>query len=214
MSDTSKATGHIIFPDERDSKFVLAATGKGWKFRSRYHRIPELFDQGPVPACVGFSSHLIARMPPKPADNKDLPLPYDVYEQSRVADNIPKNVGGSSIRGGLKVLKSLGVISRFDWIPDVQTLIEAVRDVGPVLAGTPWSQHMALVNDNGYVVYEPDDSHSGHAYVLSGVERDKGFIIANSWGPGWGNNGRAWISFATLEKLFKDGGVFALPIKA
>jgi hypothetical protein len=50
--------------------------------------------------------------------------------------------------------------------------------------------------------YEQRDD-SGHAVVLSGyrlVGGRKQFLIHNSWGPRWGDNGYAWISDAMVQK--------------
>jgi hypothetical protein len=50
--------------------------------------------------------------------------------------------------------------------------------------------------------FAPADAESAHAILLAGyVTRPTGrfFLIHNSWGPGWGEGGYAWIHEATLR---------------
>jgi C1A family cysteine protease len=73
---------------------------------------------------------------------------------------------------------------------------------------------MFMPTEDGWLrVIGPEDG--GHEYLLIGADRDKkcphdGSIGAvrmlNSWGPNWGENGRAWISRANLEYLLKNEG--------
>jgi C1A family cysteine protease len=37
--------------------------------------------------------------------------------------------------------------------------------------------------------------------------------MVNSWGPGWGQNGRAWITFKDLDRLIKAEGEAAVAME-
>jgi C1A family cysteine protease len=47
---------------------------------------------------------------------------------------------------------------------------------------------------NGTITYSPDRL-GGHAFVIVGYD-ETGFFVQNSWGPGWGDNGIAHMSYA------------------
>jgi hypothetical protein len=53
------------------------------------------------------------------------------------------------------------------------------------------------------VIQDYDDYSGGHAVTISGY-RDtpsgKQFLIHNSWGTGWGDNGYAWVTEKTVQK--------------
>jgi hypothetical protein len=51
-------------------------------------------------------------------------------------------------------------------------------------------------------------SLGGHAMILTGYDDQKGaFHILNSWGTGWSDGGRGWISYGALRKYALEGYV-------
>jgi hypothetical protein len=54
----------------------------------------------------------------------------------------------------------------------------------------------------------------GHCYVLNGVNTTaRVFRMKNSWGRGWGIDGRASISFADMERLILDNGEACMAVQ-
>ncbi len=51
-----------------------------------------------------------------------------------------------------------------------------------------------------------------HAFAVIGYDKDRGFRIQNSWGPGWGDNGRAWWSYDDWADNVEDAWVFRLAV--
>jgi C1A family cysteine protease len=72
---------------------------------------------------------------------------------------------------------------------------------------------MFMADSEGYIDDIGGKDVGGHAYVLIGANRLKqskhgiGAVrILNSWGTGWEDHGRAWISFEMLRWLLSQDG--------
>jgi hypothetical protein len=51
------------------------------------------------------------------------------------------------------------------------------------------------------------DVEGGHEIAVIGLDIDrKNVTILNSWGPGWGDHGRALMTWDTLDGLLDQGG--------
>lgn len=64
------------------------------------------------------------------------------------------------------------------------------------------SLNNSYINENGFWTYNPssdDKVVSGHAMCVIGYDDDKqAFLVQNSWGTGWGKNGRFWLPYSKL----------------
>ena len=47
--------------------------------------------------------------------------------------------------------------------------------------------------------YTITESELNHAVVIIGYDAAGNYLIKNSWGKGWGNNGFGWVSGASAE---------------
>ena len=113
---------------------------------------------------------------------------------------------GTSVRAGAKVLKQLGFIESYHWARKLWEVVEALLYEGPVVLGTDWFVKMSRPN-KWNVMRARGGMQGGHAYLATGVHVPKQLIrIRNSWGTGWGLNGRAWIRFRDMKKLLKRQG--------
>jgi len=72
-----------------------------------------------------------------------------------------------------------------------------------MVAGTKWYSGLS----NGTDMRIEGRQQGGHAYLINGVDEDRGtFRVKNSWGRSWGNNGSGTMAIDTFEKLLNDGG--------
>lgn len=83
-----------------------------------------------------------------------------------------------------------------------------LSDGQPVVFGTKLAQ--SFLRFRGPGVYSRSQQEplldGGHAMVLIGYDDDrKAFRLQNSWGTGWGDQGRAWLSYDTFYHG-PDGG--------
>jgi C1A family cysteine protease len=133
--------------------------------------------------------------------------PGHVYREAQKVDEWPgEDYSGTSVRAGAKVLQALGFIASYHWAYDVETVVQAVLERGPVVVGTSWYRDMFLPDASGLVT-PSGPLVGGHAYVLNGTNRKTGLFRAkNSWGRSWGKGGAFWLSYETLERLLHESG--------
>ena len=172
-------------------------------------------NQGNTPMCVGYAwAHWIADGPVTHTGVQPPIAPNLIYYEAQKVDEWPgENYDGTSVRGGAKYLTNSGKVGNYYWAYDVQTLINTILQLGPVVVGTNWYYNMFYPNLNG-VISIGGSLAGGHAYVLNGVDTvNKLFRIKNSWGQSWGKSGHAFISFTDMTRLINERGEICLAIE-
>jgi len=172
-------------------------------------------DQFVSPRCVGYAwAHWLEDGPvthPGPPPTVD---PVWIYQEAQRLDEWPGEAyDGTSVRGGAKALRAAGRISEYRWAWDIETLIRAVLDVGPVVVGTLW--YSGMFQPDMFDVIRPIGSVvGGHAYVINGVNLKRGLLrMKNSWGRSWGGDGRAMIEIEDFDRLLREDGEACLAIE-
>jgi C1A family cysteine protease len=72
----------------------------------------------------------------------------------------------------------------------------AVRANHPVVFGAPVSQQFCDYRGDNTVFTRPDDWVGRHAMIITGVRKRVSrfeFLLRNSWGLGWGDDGHVWV---------------------
>jgi len=166
-------------------------------------------DQGWLSHCVGFSwvGWLEAGPVRHVSNTKPVYDPSRLYRQAQKVDEWKgENYAGTSVRAGAKILQRKGFIKNYYWARDLNAVIQAILTRGPVVVGTAWYSRMDQPTKGG-VVRARGRLLGGHAYLLTGVNRDKQLLrIRNSYGPTWGQKGRAYIPFQDMAKLLRMQG--------
>ena len=211
-------TGRVYSKDDRDLKYLIsdsplyiksAQTEKYWDDNQWWG------NQGNTPQCVGYAwAHWIDDGPIIHPGSHPLVSPQLIYTEAQKIDEWPgENYNGTSVRAAAKYLKSINRISSYLWAFDVNTLVNTVLNIGPVVVGTDWWYNMFFPNNKG-IIKATGFIVGGHAYVINGVDiKTKYFRIKNSWGQGWGQSGHAYISFADMQKLMNKRGEVCLAIE-
>ena len=83
-------------------------------------------------------------------------------------------------------------ISSYMKLSSVDDIKTALMKYGYVIASMPWHANYQL--KNGVYTYSSNDIRGYHAVVIYGWNKD-GWLVHNSWGKSWGNNGRFIVPF-------------------
>lgn len=171
---------------------------KKWEFWG------EPLDQGETPHCVGFSMANFGINEPvnTPYLNSDGHL---FYYKCKVVDGEPNKENGSYIRSAAKVLRNEGVIETYAFAYDIYAIKWWIINKSPMIVGTIWTEEMLNPNADD-IITTGGAILGGHAYLLTEWTEDNYIGIQNSWGKHWGINGKAYISMADFEKIFKYDG--------
>ena len=232
-----KGLGRHYSPDTRDANFPMRTLLPARAFTGvkRWWDSGAWLDQGQTGTCVGHGwAHWFEDSPVNPLGTVD---PFGIYRDACLIDEWEDNddqdlFWGTSVRAGAEVLKTRDGISSYYWAEPVnddgglQDVIDAVGYKGPVVMGTNWYPMMevpiyklwpdGLVRKTLLLGGIDQQPVGGHCYVLNGVDvPNRLFRMKNSWGRGWGSNGRAVISFGNVRRLLKEDGeaCIALQVK-
>jgi len=176
-------------------------------------------DQGESTMCVCYSwLHWLEDGPviqdAIPGRKKPIMAPEAFYKECQTRDQWEgENYPGTSVRAGAKILKQLGLISEYRWAHSVNEIINTILMLGPMVVGTKWLSGMSEPDRKGFIKPTGRD-FGGHAYLLNGVDVNKGFFrVKNSWGKDWGKEGHAFLKIDDFEKLFNQNGEACIAVE-
>lgn len=208
MSKTPFPLGRLPALDVRDRAFplrqLLAAAERlaGYQY---WWANGGWFDQGSRPTCVGASAwHWLVDAPvTKGAAHS----PEEIYALAQELDEWPgATYDGTSVRGAAKALAQLGYISSYWWAWDLDTIVRALLNRGPIVLGTNWYAEMFNPPASG-VVTLGGSLAGGHAYVADGVNTTAQLVrCKNSWSREWGRRGFFYLRFPDLQRLLVEEG--------
>jgi C1A family cysteine protease len=215
--------GRLPQPDKRNANYPMPMRDVPPGVRRRMWNAGEVLDQGATPQCVGYAGY--GWLEGGPVINRRMTFsPTDLYHMAQDNDEWPgHDYDGSSTLGLMKALKQLGYVNTYVWATDADTLAKWILTTGPVLIGVNWYLDFFTPNvENGFIEIG-GEIVGGHELRVIGVDLDKScpdgskgaFRFVNSWGRGWGTQGRAYLSIKDLDRLLQEDGeaVTAIEIK-
>jgi hypothetical protein len=125
----------------------------------------------------------------------------------------PESYGGTSVKAGGSLGVHRGLFSEYRWAFGIDEVLKTLTTVGRVIFGVPWFEGMYEAPGGKVVI---SGSQVG-AHCIGSDEikwSNETVIWQNSWGLGYGVNGRAAISFTDLDRLLREGGEAMVPIAA
>ena len=211
--------GRIAAPDERDKKYRIRSMLEPRPLRLwRYWNDLQWWgDQGENPWCVAYAwLHALEDGPRTIKGKGPVIPPHELYKAAQQNDEwAGEGYDGTSVRGGAKALAAAGRIAEYRWAWDIDTVVEALLNVGPLVVGTNWYRSMFEPEYNGDLLVAKGSLAGGHAYVLNGVNLKRGLLrVKNSWGRSWAGDGRAWMEIETFERLLNEDGEACIGIES
>lgn len=188
--------------------------------RTTYHaRHGEVFDQGNVGACTAMAALGLMNTEPfvgsKLFTTEDALAFYSretALDDRQIPGRYPPDDTGSTGLWSMKQLRADGLIPAYRWAFSLAT-VKRLLQVSPISLGLPWFNSMFDVDAHGFLVVQSFTGLAGgHQIEATGVDFERQAVeITNSWGPGWGHNGRAFLRFTHLDQLLKLHGDVAVP---
>lgn len=183
--------------------------------RSKIWECKTVLDQGNEGSCVGhgFAHELISR--PYPQRRVKGPDAVKIYKAAQDIDEWPgNNYSGTSVLAGAKATMQLypGVMESYRWANTIQDIVATLGYYGPIVIGVNWYTGCYSADSEG-LIHVSGSIAGGHCVLLNGVDVAKNrFLLTNSWGEGWGTQGKAWITFEDIDRLLHEGGDFCVPV--
>lgn len=161
-----------------------------------------------ITAAGAAASHGIFHTGEYPLDEAFAVL---LYQLATRLDNVPGQYEptdtGSTGLGVAKALKALGLIDSYAHAFSLDA-VRAALQTGPVIIGTVWRMSMETPAADGRIPVDPASGVAGgHEVVLDEYDADRDrFWLTNSWGPGWGVQGRGYLTADDLQVLLSQRG--------
>jgi hypothetical protein len=132
-----------------------------------------------------------------------------IYSKATTLDDVegtyPPDDTGSSGLAVAKAAKGFGLISGYKHAFSSDDALAALCEF-PVIIGINWRTGCDNPDSKGHIKYT-GKVRGGHEICLDEIDVSKKLVwFRNSWGSGWGDNGRANMSFADLDKALSDQG--------
>lgn len=210
----SRTFDRVVRFDERSRNYPIRALLKAdIKPRSYTWACPVWLDQGSDGACTGFAVSHEAAARPVMVKGITYKVAMEVYRRAQQLDEYPgENYEGSSVLGAIKAGTERKWYLEYRWAFGEEDLMLAVGHHGPAVIGINWYESMFNPDTKGVIIVG-GQVVGGHAILCNGFNVKTGlYRLHNSWGKGWGVNGEAFISRASMARLLKEEGEACIPV--
>lgn len=207
--------GRIVEHDERSRQYAFRAAAPQPIVSVRHNRNIPVLDQGQLGSCTGNAATGALGSDPffqtlAPATTLDEDFAVKLYEQATTLDNVPGEYPptdtGSSGIGVAKALQQRGLISGYQHTFSFNDFLQALLGY-PVIIGVTWYENFFEPDNNGIISIAGSQEAGGHEIVCDEIDADRKLVgLTNSWGTGWGLQGRFYIPFDLMEQLLDDNG--------
>jgi hypothetical protein len=157
-------------------------------------------DQGQTNHCVGFGWAAWGDCAPVEDTFQDADA-HAIYYECKQLDGQPGLENGSTVRSGAKAMVKRGRLGAYLFGSKTDEIKQWVTSHGPIVIGSDWTQDMFHPDANG-LISPTGVVAGGHCYLLLGYDpANDHFQFDNSWGPGWGANGRFFMRATDFDQL-------------
>lgn len=210
--------GRHVVHDSRSLRYAFRAAPRRKLSSVRHDVHIPILDQGNVGSCTGHAGTAAiasgefwtaGRLVVKADAQSAHAYAVDLYSQATELDPWPgQYVPDDTGSDGLSIAKALqqrGLISGYQHALSLQDALAALAGQ-VVMIGSSWLAGMFDPGPDGRLTVSGAVA-GGHEYALDEIDCERQRVwIRNSWGEGWGISGRAWMTWADLERLLADEG--------
>lgn len=167
------------------------------------------YDQGQTPQCVAYTAKGMLNTAPfsaaEPYYRRSKYDPSTFYAGAQRMDEWPgEDYDGTSGRGVLRYLMSIGIITEYRWCFGLTDLLQTLSHHGPVSVGAWWKSGMWQPDSNGLVRYQ-GSRDGGHQFEAIGVHpKVEEVEFMNTWSERWGLRGRFRMKFDQVDLMLAD----------
>jgi hypothetical protein len=208
--------GRHVVHDPRSRDYVAKQASQVVSVKHQAHGLP--LNQGQIGSCT--ANALCGALDSDPDFTGGTPLTEDnavaVYELETKLEGQPyppNDPGGSGLMV-CKAAKQMGLISSYSHAFGIDQALQALV-LRPVITGINWYSSFDTPDANGLVQIAADATvRGGHEIVADEIDADNKLVwFWNSWGDGWGVQGRFCMSFDTWDQLLQERGDVTVPVK-
>ncbi|EFC80881.1 hypothetical protein [Parafrankia sp. EUN1f] len=216
--------GRHIRHDRRSLRFAVAGVPTSALESKRWTRRVPVFDQGSLGSCTGQAAagwvgtdNAVrdgASVSPVNGRRVDELFAVALYGVATQVDDYPGTYPptdtGSDGLSVAKALQQVGLCSTYSHAFSLQAMLTALQ-AGPVMVGTVWLTEMFTPAGDGRLRIR-GNAEGGHEYLVDEIDVDRKRVwLTNSWGPGFGLDGRAYLTWADMDALLQRQGDVTVP---
>lgn len=222
IPSTDPRLGRHVAHDSRSLRYAAPVLPRSALVSQHWTRRSPILDQGSIGSCCGnavagwLATDTLDRQ--GRADVTEATA-LDLYHRATVLDEFdgvwePDDTGSSGL-GAAKALQQTGQCGAYAHAFTLQALTSALQS-GPALIGISWYESMFDPDGDGRIrVLSSSGLAGGHELLVDQVDVQGGVPmkvwVTNSWGTGWGVEGRGWLTASDLAWLLADDGDVTMP---
>lgn len=219
-SDSGGRLGRHIQHDPASRRYAFDTSGITVTPVRHTRNVP-VFDQGDLGSCTGNAAVGSVATDPlyeqlTSAPTLDETLAVKTYSLATTLDSDPDNYPptdtGSTGIAAAKALVKLGLVAGYQHTFSFTDFLKALS-VGPVMLGINWYDSFDNPDNAGLIkIASGAQVRGGHEIYADEITSDQRIGVTNSWTDTWGLKGRAYFSFATVERLLSEQGDATVPV--
>lgn len=134
-------------------------------------------------------------------------------DDRQIPGHYPPDDTGSTGAWSMQALMKQGKIKDYIHTRSTHMALRMLNE-GPISIGVTWFQSMFTVDDDHLIKFDPSSGVAGghQVCVVGNNVQDQMVRVRNSWGPQWGDQGHAWLTWEALDYLLAHGGDVVQPV--
>lgn len=215
--------GRHVRHDSRSAAYAIAGTPTSTLVSKRWTRRIPVLDQGDLGSCTGNAAagwlgtddatrQGLTEYGGNPIDEA---FAVELYGEATQLDSYqgtyPPDDTGSDGLSVAKALVQFDVATGYQHAFSLQAALTALSTLGPVMFGVNWYEDMFDPAADGRL-HITGSLAGGHEFVVDEIDvTNQRVWLTNSWGSGWGVQGRAYLTWADATKLLGQQGDVTVP---